>query len=125
MEDDKIEQRQVLLYKNANKTLETELQYRIKLEPVVLEIQKGKCITVNICNAAEKIEEYPEAIQKLVWRTLRYKCEIETRRSITLNTTEHYEKLTKYIEAFRQSQKLIIKMCKKRNLGGIFIEGGI
>ena len=105
--------------------MKPQLQYRIKLEPDVLKIQKGQSITVNICNAAEKIEEYPEAIQKLVWRALHYKCEIETRRSNTLNTKEHYEKLTKYIEAFRQSQKLILKMCKKRKLKGIFIDGGI
>ena len=100
------------------------IQYTNKQKLVVLDIQKRPHITVNICNASEKIEEYPEVIQKLVWRALHYKCEIETRQSITSNTPELYEKLMRYIEAFRQSQTLILKMCKKRNLRGIFIDGG-
>jgi len=79
-------------------------------------------VTVNIRNAAEKIEDYPEIIQKLVWRALQYQCEIKTRQSESLTTSKDYEKLTKYIEAFRQTQKLILKMCKKRNLRRIIIE---
>jgi len=77
---------------------------------------------VDVCNAAEKIKDYPEPIQKLVWRALHYQCEIETRRSKPLRTSKDYEKLTKYIEAFRQTKKLIMKMCKKRNLRWIIIK---
>jgi len=118
-------QKQVLMYKNANENLETELQYSIKQKPYVLEIQKEQFITVNICNAAEKIEEYPKAIQKLVWRELQYGCDIEVRQSMFPTTTKHYEKLAKYIEAFFQTQKLIEKMCKRKNLPPIIIENKI
>ena len=122
MEDVNIEQRQVLLYKNVKKYPDIELQYRIENEKVVLNTLKNQNITVNIRNAAEKIEEYPLAIQKLVWRALHYKCEIETRSSIRPTTQKFYEKLTKYSEAFKQTQKLILKMCKKYNFNGIIIE---
>lgn len=82
-----------------------------------------KILTVNIMNASEKIEEYPESIQKLVWRALQYKCEIDARRS-SMDSREYYkncEKLTNYIEAFRHTQQLIIKMCKRHNLKWIII----
>ena len=122
MEDDTIRQRQVLVYNNADETLEIELQYSIKQKPVVLGIRKEQFITVNICNAAEKIEEYSEAIQKLVWRALQYRCDIEVRQSISPTTTKHYEKIAKYIEAFNQTQKLVEKICKRKNLPPIIIE---
>ena len=125
MEDDKIRQKQVLVYKNADEILESELQYSIKQKPIILDIQKGQFITVNICNAAEKIEKYPEAIQKLVWRALQYRCDIEVRQSMSPTTTKHYEKLAKYIEAFNQTQKLIEKICKRKNLTPIIIENKI
>ena len=84
-----------------------------------------KDVTVNICNAAEKIESYPENIQKLVWRALHYQCEIKTRRSEFLRspqpTAKDNEKLTKYIEVFRRTQQMIIKMCRKRDLKWIII----
>lgn len=110
--------KQILVHKDLEKVAEQ------KVTPVTLTLEITKCITVNICNAAEKIEEYPEAVQKLVWRALHYKCEIETRQSMPLSSPEHYVKLTKYIEAFRQTQKLILKMCRRRKLRGIIIEGG-
>lgn len=87
--------------------------------------EKGdRMITVNKWNASEKIEGYPEDIQKLVWRVLHYKCEIKTRQSMSPRTYKDYEKLTKYIETFRHTQQLIIKMCKRNNLEWIIIEGG-
>lgn len=99
----KMEQKQVLSYGDTKKIL----------KPIVLE--KGKCLTVNECNAAEKIKDYPEAIQKLVWRALHYKCEINALQSMSLRTSKDYEKLTKYIETFRHTQQLICKMCKRQN----------
>ena len=93
--------RQISVHKDLEKVTKQEVI------PVTLKVEIEKQITVNICNATEKIEDYPEAIQKLVWRALQYKCEIDTRRSAGLITPEHYEKLSNYIEAFRQSQKLI------------------
>lgn len=81
-----------------------------------------KDVTVNICNAAEKIGDYPDAIQKLVWRGLQYQCEIKTRRAESPRSPKDYEKLTKYFEAFKQTQKLILKMCRKRDLRWIIIE---
>jgi hypothetical protein len=110
--------RQIPIHKGLEKVTEQ------KVIPVTLKVAVEKCVTVNICNAAEKIAEYPEAVQKLVWRALQYKCEIEARRSAGLITPEHYEKLTKYIEVFRRTQKLIYKMCRKQNLRDIVIEGG-
>ena len=98
-----MEQKQVLSYGDTKKIL----------KPIVLE--KGKCLTVNECNAAEKIKDYPEAIQKLVWIALHYKCEINALQSMPLRTYEDAEKLTKYIETFRQTQQLIFKMCKGQN----------
>lgn len=80
-------------------------------------------LTVNELNASEKIEGYPVAIQKLVWGALHYKCEIKARLSMSLRTPKDYEKLTKYIETFRHTQQLIIKMCKRHNLEWIIIEG--
>jgi len=120
-----MEQKQVLIHKNEKKVLKPKLEYNVKVESVVLDKQKDRCVTVNICNAAEKIEDYPEPIQKLVWRALQYKCEIEARRSMSLVSPTHYEKLTKYIETFRHTQQLILKMCKKRNIVGIIIEGWV
>ena len=70
---------------------------------------------------AEKIEKYPVAIQKLIWRALYYKCEIKTRNSMRPTTHKYYEKHAKYTEAFKQTQKLILKMCKKYNINGIII----
>ena len=110
--------KQILVHKDLEKVVEQ------KVTPVTLTLEIAKCITVNICNAAEKIEEYPEAVQKLVWRALHYKCEIETRQSMPLSAPEHYVKPTKYIEAFRQTQKLILKMCRRQKLRGSIIEGG-
>jgi len=110
--------KQILIHKDLEKVAEQ------KVTPVTIKVEIEKCITVNICNAAEKIENYPEAVQKLVWRALPYKCEIETRQSMSPTSPEHYEKLTKYIETFRQTQKLILKMCRRQNLRGIIIEGG-
>jgi hypothetical protein len=109
---------QITVYKDWKKATQQ------KVIPVTIKVAVEKRVTVNICNATEKIEDYLEAIQKLVWRALQYKCEIDSRRSTGLITPEHYEKLTKYIEAFRQTQKLIFKMCRRRNLGDIVIEGG-
>lgn len=123
MEDDKIKQKQVLVYNGPKKNSKPKIQYTIEVEPVVLD--KRKRVTVNICDAAEKIEVYPDTIQKLVWRALHYKCEIETRQAGYLGTYKHCEKLMKYIEAFRHVQLTIIKMCKKRNFNPIIIEGGI
>ena len=108
--------KQILIYKDLEKTVEPDLI------PVTLEVEIEEFETVNICTAAEKIENYPESIQKLVWRALHYKCEIETRLQQLIRSSEHPEKLTKYIEAFRQTQKLILKMCKRQNLRGIIIE---
>ena len=125
MEDDTIRQKQVLTYKNTDETLETELQYIDRQKPVVLEIQKRQFITVNICNAAEKIAGYPEALQKLVWRALQYRCDIEIRQSSSPTNIKHYEKLAKYIEAFNKTQKLIEKMCKRKNLPLIIIENNV
>lgn len=79
-------------------------------------------VMINICNAAERIKDYPEIIQKLVWRGLQYKCEIETRNSESPTTLKYYEKLEKYIEALEQTQKIILKMCKKYNLNEIVIK---
>ena len=110
--------KQILVYKELEQVVEQ------KVTPVTLTVEITKCITVNICNAAEKIEEYPENVQKLVWRALHYKCEIETRRSMPPTSSEHYEKLTKYIDAFRQTQKLILKMCMRQKFRDIIIEGG-
>lgn len=95
-----------------------------KVIPVTLKVTVEKCVTVNICNAAEKIADYREAIQKLVWRALHYKCEIETRQAMPMSSPKLCEKLTKYIEAFRQTQKLIFKRCRRQKLGRIIIEGG-
>jgi len=108
------------IYRDTKQVLKPNIQYHIKAKPIVL----SKEITVNECNAAEKIKGYPEAIQKLVWRALQYKCEIKARRSMPMRTNEDYTKLTKYIETFRHTQQLIIKMCKRKNLGWIIIEGG-
>ena len=79
-------------------------------------------ISVNKFNAAVNIEEYPIAIQKLVWRALHYQCEIEIRNQMRPTTSKHYEKLTKYKEALKQTQKLILKMCTKYNFNDIIIE---
>ena len=122
MEADKIEQRQVLIYKDVKKQPEIELKSKIDKELVILDALKNRNITVNIRNAAEKIEKYPVTIQKLVWRALHYKCEIETRSSMHPTTQKFYEKLIKYNEAFNQTQKLILKMCNKYNFNGIIIE---
>ena len=122
MEADKIEQRQVLVYKKLNNQPKTEVQYRIQKEQSVLDQQKEFFITVNICNAAQKIEEYPIVIQKLVWRALYYKCEIETRNSMPPTTLKYYEKLAKFIEVFNQTQKLILKLCVKYNFNDVIIE---
>lgn len=124
MEADKIEQRQVLVHKNLKKHLETKVLSRKDKEQVVLDLEK-EFITVNIYNTAEKIEEYPVNIQKLVWRALHYKCEIEIRNSILPTTPKHYEKLAKYKEAFKQTQKLILKMCAKYHFNDIIIESKI
>jgi hypothetical protein len=110
--------RQIPVYKDLEKVTEK------KVIPVTLKVEVEKYVTVNICNAAEKIADYPEPIQKLVWRALHYKCEIGTRRSMSLSSLKHCEKITKYIEAFRQTQKLIFKMCRRQKLIGIIIEGG-
>lgn len=108
--------RQILIHKDLEKSAEK------KIKPVTLKVEIEKSIKVNICNDAEKIEEYPEAVQKLVCRALHYKCEIETRLSMSPTSPEHYEKLTKYIEAFRQTQKLILKMCRRQSLGGLLLK---
>lgn len=82
-----------------------------------------KLFTVDMMNASELIGDYPESIQKLVWRALHYKCEIDARRSIDVRQYgKECEKLTKYVEAFRNTQQLIIKMCKRHNLKWIIIE---
>ena len=108
------------IYRDTKQVLKPNKQYYIKVKSVVL----SKEITVNECNAAEKIKDYPEAISKLVWRALHYKCEIKARRSMPMRTNEDYTKLTEYIKTFRHTQQLIIKMCKRKNLGWIIIEGG-
>ena len=97
------------------------------MEPKTMnfDIAKGQHITINDRTAAEKIGEYPEAIQKLVWRALYYKREIETRKSMTLGRwSEENTKLSRYIDSFRHAQQLILKMCKRRNLRPIVIDGG-
>ena len=106
----------------VHKELEEVIEQKVILKTLIVEVTE--IITVNICTAAEKIEAYPEAIQKLVWKALQYKCEIETRQSMSPASSEHYKKLMKYIEAFRQTKKLILQMCKRQNLGEIIIEGG-
>ncbi len=110
--------KQILIHKNLKKSAEQ------KVIPITIKVEIEKSVSVNICNAAEKIESYPETIQKLVWRALHYKCEIETRQSMLPTSPKDYEKLTRYIEAFRQTQKLILKMCRRQKLRGIIIEGG-
>ena len=110
-----MEQKKFLSYADTKKIL----------KPTILE--NGKCLTVNECSAAEKIKDYPEDIQKLVWKALRYKCEINALRSTSLRTYNDYERLTKYIDTFRNTQQLIFKMCKKqqhRCLRWIIIEDG-
>lgn len=80
-------------------------------------------LTVNMLNAAEMIGNYPESIQKLVWKALHYKCEIDARQ--TIGSRRYYkecEELTKYAEVFRPTQKLILKMCNRHNLKWIVIE---
>ena len=37
-------------------------------------------------------------------------------------TSKYYEKLAKYKEALKQTQKLILKMCVKYNFNDIIIE---
>lgn len=115
--------------KDMKKDLGLELPETQRSTPYALKTETKKGVTVNICNAAEKIGDYPEAVQKLVWGALHYQCEIETRRSKSLRslqpTAKDYEKLTEYFMALRQAQKLILKMCKKCNLGGIIIEGSV
>ena len=110
--------KQILLHRDLDTAVEQ------KVAPVTLKVEIEKQLIVNICSAAEKIEEYPITIQKLVWRALHYKCEIEARLSMNLTSSKNSEKLTKYFEAFKQTQKLILKMCKRQNLRGIVIENG-
>lgn len=112
---EKMQESQILIhkdiYRDTKQVLKPNKQYYIKVKSVVL----SKEITVNECNAAEKIKDYPEAIQKLVWIALHYKCEINALQSMSLRTSKDYEKLTKYIEAFRHTKQLICKMCKRQN----------
>jgi hypothetical protein len=117
--------RQILVHRDMGKGLKLDLQYNTKVTPIVLDVKKGQCITVNVCNAAEKIKNYPETIQKLVWRALHYKCEVNTRQPTSSCSHEDYMMFTEYVEAFRHAQQLIMKMCKSLGLGCIIIEGGI
>ena len=90
----------------------------------VFNLKKAHHITVNDRNAAERIERYPEAIQKLVWRALYYKREIETRQKSGSWGWRHDDvKLTKFIESFKHVQQLILKTCKRQNLKQIVIDG--
>ena len=117
--------RQILIHKDMGKGLKLDLQYNTKVTPIVLDVKKRQCITVNECNAAEKIKGYPETIQKLVWRALHNTCEINARQPTSSSSHEDYMMFTKYIEAFRQTQQRIMKRCKSLGLGCIVIEGGI
>ena len=115
-------QKQVLIYSDDKNKIKTELLHPTILKPVILDLKKRQQIVINECTAAEKIESYPESIQKLVWRALYYKNEIRVRKAMFLRGNEQDEKLAKFIEAFRRTQQLILKMCKRRNLEGIIIE---
>jgi len=115
-------QKKALIYSDVKNKLKTELLCPIISKPVILDIKKGQQILVNECNAAEEIESYPESIQKLVWRALYYKNEIKARQSLFFKGNIEDQKLTNFIEALRQTQQLILKMCKKRNLMRIIIE---
>jgi len=94
-------------------------------KPLSFDIEKVQHLTVNDRTAAEKMEEYPEAIQKLVWRALYYKREIETRQSAPWGRRcEDDATILKYIESLRHVQRLILKACKRQNLRPIVIAGG-
>ena len=124
--DYKIEQKHPKTNRNAKRDLQPNLQWTKKSEPIAFDYDKEKQLIITDRDAAEKIEEYPDAIQKLVWRALYYKREIENRQPTTLGIIQNgeYEKLTKYIESFRHAQNLILKMCKKWDLMPIIIDGG-
>ena len=110
---------------NAKSDFKPDLQCIKKSEPCTLDYDDGQRLLVSARDAAQKIEKYPEAIQKLVWRALYYKREIKTRQPAPLGIQNgEYEKLTKYIVSFRHAQNLILKMCKKRDLKPILIDGG-
>lgn len=115
-------QKQFVIYRKVKNKLKPEFSSPTKLKPVLLDIEKVEQKLINEYNAAEKIESYPESIQKLVWRALYYKNEIKTRLPMFYMVCAEDEKLTKFIEAFRQTHQLILKMCKKQNLKRIIIE---
>ena len=118
----KTEQKQVLIYNDAKDKIKTELLHPTILKTVILDLKKRQQLLINECNAAEKIECYPESIQKLVWRALYYKNEIRARKAMFLRGCKQDDKLARYIEAFRHTQQLILKMCKRQDLEGIIIE---
>ena len=111
-----------MIYNDAKDKIKTELLHPTILKPVILDLKKGQQLLINEGNAAEKIECYPESIQKLVWRALYYKNEIRARKAMFLRGCKQDEKLARYIEAFRHTQQLILKMCKRHDLEGIIIE---
>jgi len=108
--------KQILIYKD----LEINTDKKILLDTFKDEIENY--LKINKCNAAEKIENYPESIQKLIWRTFYFKSEIDTRLQQLNISTKDLEKINKFIEAYNQTQRLILKMCKRQNIKGIIIE---
>ena len=109
---------------NAKRPLQPDLHYIKKSPPFISDHDRALQLIITDRDAAQKIEKYPDAIQKLVWRALYYKREIETRNSIPFGTQNgEYEKLTKFIESYRHAQQLIIKLCKKQDLRPIIIDG--
>ena len=122
---DKMEQKYARISRNAKRHLQLDLQYIKKSPPFGFDHDKGLQLIITDRDAAQKIEKHPDAIQKLVWRALYYKREIEARNSIALGVQNgEYEKLTKFIESYRHAQQLIIKLCKKHGLRPIIIDGG-
>lgn len=121
-----MKRKKALVDRDVKKDLNLDLQYIIEGKPTVFNLEKAQHITVNDRNAAVRIERYPEAVQKLVWRALYYKREIETRQKPGSWMWRHEDdvKLSKFIESFKHVQQLILKMCKRRNLRLIVIDGG-